>query len=91
MSYFSLFSIGLYFGLNLGLIWVLRSRPVSALLSLLQYGSLRLTIWIYGLGPLNYVAFLKAMVEQGILVDEPQGHRFKDSQTFEFYALTLQD
>jgi hypothetical protein len=86
----SMFTMGLYFGLHLGLIWVLRSRPVSALLSLLQYGALRLTIWIYGLGPLNYRAFLQAMVEQGILVDEPQGHRFRDAPTFEFYALTLQ-
>ncbi len=90
MLQLSMFTAGLYFGLHLGMIWVLRSRPVSALLSLLQYGALRLTIWIYGLGPLNYRAFLRAMVAQGILVDEPQGHRFKDASTFEFYALTLQ-
>lgn len=82
---------GGYFGLSLGLVWVLRGRPVSALLSLIQYGVLRLTIWLYGLGPLNYGAFLRRMVAQGVLVAEPQGYRFGDAEALKEYALTPHD
>jgi hypothetical protein len=75
------------FVLSLSLVWLLRSRPVSAAISLIQYCVMRFLIGLYGLGPFNYHAFLKSAFDQGILTHNIQGYQFVDPDDLEFYAL----
>jgi hypothetical protein len=81
------FWLAMSFVLTTVLIWLLRSRPVFASLSLIQYGVMRFLIGLYGLGPFNYHAFLKSAVDQGILTHDIQGYQFVDSDDLAFYAL----
>jgi hypothetical protein len=75
------------FALVLGLVWLLRSRPVLAAVSLIQYYVMRFLIGLYGFGPFNYHSFLKSAVDQGILAHDIQGYQFVDPDDLEFYAL----
>lgn len=75
------------FVLTTALVWLLRSRPVFAALSLIQYSVMRFLIGLYGLGPFNYNAFLRSAVDQGILTHDIQGYQFVDPDDLEFYAL----
>ncbi len=81
------FLISMLFVLTTALVWLLRSRPVFAAISLIQYGVMRFLIGLYGLGPFNYGSFLRSTINQGILKHDIQGYQFVDPEDLAFYAL----
>jgi hypothetical protein len=87
MAELRFFSQAMSFVLTTALVWLLRSRPVFAAISLIQYGVMRFLIGLYGLGPFNYHAFLKSAIDQGILRHDVQGYQFVDPEDLGFYAL----
>ncbi|MCG8366278.1 MAG: CHAT domain-containing protein [Pseudanabaenales cyanobacterium] len=84
---FEYFMHGLGLGFSVGLLVILRSKPVSAGIALLQHIVLRTVLWGSGFTPRNYVRFLNYATRCALMQQVGGGYIFLHRFFLEYFAL----
>lgn len=82
------FMQGLGLGFSVGLLAILRSKPVAAGVAVLQHSLLRTILWLSGYTPRNYAQFLNYATRRILLQQVGSGYVFLHRLLLEHFALS---
>jgi|GEM_PF-2606402 len=84
------FMHSLGFGFSIGLLGILRSKPVVAGVAVIQHCILRIVLWVSGSTPRNYARWLRYVVRCALMQQVGSGYVFIHRRLLEYLALKEQ-